>query len=367
MHRFAARVFIALFLVVSIAGFASSARAVTDRVLLVSWDGVGRDVVEELLHWQPLGDDPVACPAKRRPATMPVQCGEELTCLPNLCRFQFLNSWDSEGKPLTRPQHAQMLSGYGPVTTGVDRNAGSSTMPPGYTVYERLDAFFGPGHMNGHIAGRKYVSRGIVRWADQDETLDVNLRRGGPDGRTGVNTTKRALPVIADFADDRFFLFVHYKEADVTGHRAGTRKANYRETVISIDQQLGALMQGLEDAGIRDSTQVLVTTDHGFDGRFHVGRHGSIVETWIAADPWVLVDNGYAKLLDVSPTIYDLFGVPTDEFVPPLEGVSLLAPAEQSDGAVMAGPKRVAAASLRPKPVNETYFSRFVSALYDDR
>jgi len=98
---------------VLLSGFATSASAVTDRVMLVSWDGARREVVEELLHWQLLGDDPVACPAKRRPATMPVQCGAELTCLPNLCRFQLLTSWDSEGKPLTRPQHAQMLSGTG--------------------------------------------------------------------------------------------------------------------------------------------------------------------------------------------------------------------------------------------------------------
>ena len=190
-----------------VAGSASIAPAATDRVLLVSWDGVGRDVIEELLQWQPLGDEPIACPAKRWAATMPVQCGEVLTCLPSLCRFQLVSSWDSEGKPLTRPQHAQMLSGYGPGTTGVERNAGSSSLPPGYTLYEHLAEYFGPGHQNGHIAGRKYVSRGIVRWADQSEALDVNLRRGGPDGRTGTNTTKRALPVIADFASEPFSAF----------------------------------------------------------------------------------------------------------------------------------------------------------------
>jgi hypothetical protein len=298
---------------------------------------------------------------------MPVQCGEELTCLPNLCRFQFIASWDSEGKPLTRPQHAQMLSGYGPATTGVERNAGSSNMPPGYTIYERLDEYFGPVHMNGHIAGRKYVSRGIVRWADHYGALDVNLRRGGPDGRTGVKTTERALPIIVEFSDRQFFLFVHFKDADVTGHRSGTRKENYRETIISIDEQLGALVQALEDAGIRDSTQVLVTTDHGFDGRSHVDRQGSIVETWIAADPWVLADNGHAKLLDVTPTIYDLFGVPTAEFDPPLEGVSLLAPETQRDGAVSAVPERGVRHSSRAGRVHETYFSRLVSALFGDR
>ena len=85
-------------------------------------------------------------------------------------------------------------------------------------------------------------------------------------------------------------------------------------------------MRALSDAGILDSTQVLVTTDHGFDGRFHVGRQSEIVETWIAADPPLLIDNGNAKLLDVTPTVYDLFGVPTQGFDPPLEGVSLLVP-----------------------------------------
>ena len=39
-----------------------------------------------------------------------------------------------------------------------------------------------------------------------------------------------------------------------------------------------------------------------------------------------LRSNGYAKLLDVTPTIFDFFGVPVDDFDPPLEGRSLLLP-----------------------------------------
>ena len=102
-----------------------------DKMLVVSWDGVARRVLKQLLYWQDAGETPRACPSERFEPTMPTLCGEHLTCLPNLCRFQLVDSWDSTGKPLTKPQHAQMLSGYGPETTGVFRNNGAASMPAG--------------------------------------------------------------------------------------------------------------------------------------------------------------------------------------------------------------------------------------------
>jgi arylsulfatase A-like enzyme len=253
---------------------------------------------------------------------MPSACGDRLTCLPTLCRFQVIDSWDSEGKPLTRPQHAQMLSGYSPQTNGVYRNNGNTRMPPGYTIYERIKAAR-PEVKTLHVAGRKYVSRGVVKYAQRNGALDYYARRGGPDERTGVNTTLRIAPMLEEVSGGPFLAFVHYKEADVTAHESGAETEVYREAIISLDRELQALLDTLADANAAD-TKVLVTTDHGFLGQFHVSRDPANTDTWIATSNLELRTDVAAKLLDVTPTILDVFDVDTAGIDPPLEGASLL-------------------------------------------
>lgn len=307
-------------LVLSAAG---SARA-ADKLMLVSWDGAARHVVRELLAYQPASEDPHACPAQRFAPVMPQRCGDSWSCLPNLCRFQVIDSWDSEGKPLTKPQHAQMLTGYSPKTTGVFRNSGTASVPEGYTIYERLKAARGQELKTIHIAGRKYVGMGVTGKAERGGAIDENARRGGPDNRTGVNTTERALPLIEKYAGGPFFFFVHYKEADVTAHLSSVDSAAYREALIQVDRELGVLLAALDANHAMPATSVIVTTDHGFTGRFHVSRDQSNLETFIAALNLELDGARTAKLLDVTPTILDYFGVATADLNPSLEGQSLL-------------------------------------------
>jgi len=303
---------------------ASEAAHAADKLMLVSWDGASRHVVRELLSYQPSSEAPRACPAQRFAPVMPQRCGEFWSCLPNLCRFQVIDSWDSEGKPLTKPQHAQMLTGYSPQTTGVFRNSGAASVPAGYTIYERLKIGRGPELKTIHIAGRKYVGMGVTRKAERGGAIDENARRGGPDRRTGVNTTARALPLIEKYAGGPFFFFVHYKEADVTAHLSSVDSASYREALIQVDRELGVLLEALDANHAMPATAVIVTTDHGFTGRFHVSRDATNLETFIAALNLQIDDSRLAKLLDVTPTILDYFGVATTQVDPPLEGRSLL-------------------------------------------
>jgi hypothetical protein len=302
---------------------AGSARA-ADKLMLVSWDGASRDVVRELMFYRRASENPRACPAQRFAPVMPQRCGDYWSCLPNLCRFQVIDSWDSEGKPLTKPQHAQMLTGYSPKTTGVFRNNGAASVPEGYTIYERLKAGRGPELKTIHIAGRKYVGMGVTSKAERSGAIDENARRGGPDNRTGVNTTERALPLIEKYAGGPFFFFVHYKEADVTAHLSSVDSAAYREALIQVDRELGVLLAALEANHAMPATSVIVTSDHGFTGRFHVSRDQTNLDTFIAALNLELDGGQTAKLLDVTPTILDYFGVASEDLQPSLEGRSLL-------------------------------------------
>jgi hypothetical protein len=294
----------------------------SDRVVLVSWDGIRRDVLQELLQWQPLGEIPRACPQARHPIVMPTECNGYLTCLPALCNFQIVDSAVTEGKPLTRPQHAQMLSGYGPAETGEITNAGKTSLPPGFTVYERIAAAR-PEVFTAHIAGRKFVGQGIIRWAVQSGALRLDLRRGGRDNYGGANTTKRVVEALDAIGAKPFFLFVHYKAADVLAHRSSDNGKQYREAIVQNDVQLAGVLQLLVDRDLLPTTEVFVTTDHGFRGIFHVnGSDPAIAQTWFASLRHDLGASA-SSVLDVTPTVLTTLGIPVDSINPPFRGRSM--------------------------------------------
>lgn len=311
--------------VVVVAAMAFSASA-GDRAVLVSWDGVRRDVLHELLEYQPISQTPVPCPSSDGMAAMPVACGDHWTCMPNLCRFQVIDSMDVAGKALTRPQHAQMLTGYGPEETGDITNSGRAGVPAGMTIYERL-ALERPDVLTVHLAGLKFIGEGIISHAMETGAISLLLRRGARDRYTGTNTTDQ-VKVALDFIDSwpAFFFFIHYKAADVVAHRAGDKSKSYRQAIQNNDLQLGVVLQLLADHGQLDDTKVYVTTDHGFDGIFHINRDTpSVAETWIAARDHD-IQAGPATIQDVTPTILDTFGVDITSMHPAYRGASLLAP-----------------------------------------
>jgi len=294
-----------------------------DRVVLVSWDGVRRDVLKELLEWQPVDETPNVCPYARHAPVMPTECNGYLTCLPTLCNFQIIDSLVVEGKPLTRPQHAQLLSGYGPSETGDITNAGRRSLPMGMSIYERIFAER-PEIFTVHIAGRKYVGRGVIRWARASGALKLDMKRGGRDRYSGRNTTERAVDALDVVGTSPFFMFVHFKATDVLGHRVGDGRKQYREAIIQNDVQLGALLQALMDRGLMPTTEVYVTTDHGFHGIFHVnGEDPLIADTWFASLRHNLAAS-ISNMLDVTPTILRQLDVPLESADPPYRGRSLL-------------------------------------------
>jgi hypothetical protein len=313
-----------LFAALALAAAMAAPASAADRVVLISWDGVRRDTLHELLEYQPIAEQPKECPHTSREATMPVACGEYWSCLPNLCRFQVVDSKDVEGKALTRPQHAQMLTGYGPQETGDITNSGRAGVPEGMTVYERL-AVERPDVATVHLAGLKFIGEGVISHAMDSGAIDLLLKRGARDRYTGIATTDQ-VEVGLDFLGGApaFFFFIHYKAADVVGHRAGDRGRAYRQAIIGNDAQLGAVLALLDGWGQLEGTEVYVTTDHGFDGIFHINRDTpSIAETWLASRTHDLT-GGEGSILDVTPTILDAFGVAADAVGPPYRGVSRL-------------------------------------------
>jgi arylsulfatase A-like enzyme len=75
--------------------------------------------------------------------------------------------------------------------------------------------------------------------------------------------------------------------------------------VVQSDRCLGKLLQALEDAGLADTTLVIVTADHGGHNRTHSGAKTIDVDRhipWIARGPGVPVNAWIEATVDTVDT-----------------------------------------------------------------
>ncbi|GAA0525528.1 alkaline phosphatase family protein [Chitinophaga japonensis] len=73
-------------------------------------------------------------------------------------------------------------------------------------------------------------------------------------------------------------VMVHLPCTDAAQHREGREGAGVRRAVASADHAIGTILEALQKAGIKDSTAVIITGDHGF-----VDTHSSLApNVWLA-------------------------------------------------------------------------------------
>ena len=111
-----------------------------------------------------------------------------------------------------------------------------------------------------------------------------------------------------------------------------TRRA-YLACVRYVDRQVGTVLDALEDAGLADSTIVVIWGDHGW----HLGDSGawgkhslldrSLRSVLMVRAPGVTSPgsrtNALVSTLDLAPTLAELAGIPEPSMQHPLDGVSL--------------------------------------------
>ena len=289
------------------------------RAILVSWDGVRRDVLLDLLE---VSDPSVPC--WNNGDIFPVLTGRIdafgspiYTCLPALggavpadaepgslayAPFQIIASHTTnDGNTMTKPQHASMLTGMNTETHGLVGNRTKGRLAPGITIYDILMNTYDPpdveGDRNGLVfrthqsSDRKYVGRALYHWAKKSRALQKATGHGNGKGlRPGpLRHAERAFErwkkdqhELGRSSTD-FFMFLHFKTPDWAGHRNGEESAGYRRVLVYTDRKLYTLMEMLRHYGWQD-TAILLTTDHGFRRAHHSRDAGrDVFNTWIGA------------------------------------------------------------------------------------
>ena len=111
------------------------------------------------------------------------------------------------------------------------------------------------------------------------------------------------------------FLYQHLP--DCYGHKCGWGTPEFTNACIHVDQNVGKLVKGLEDMGLRDSTAIILVADHGGLGKKHGMDNVECFDIpFLVNGP--AVNAGFrlrepVLLADAAPTIADLLGLNVPE------------------------------------------------------
>ncbi len=247
----------------------------------------------------------------------------------------------------TLPAHASLVTGLYPDRHGVVRPGkrlanGQETL--GQLFHDRGSetvAFTGGGFLSGSFGFGMGFDRYDGWTAERGWRSDLRLHQAGSeDGQL----FDRAIAYLRHVGTQRrrFFLFLHtyfvhdYYKVDenealktcVLGQKPCTEaiwddlRTRYRDRLVRFDEGFGRLLTALDQAGLEESTLVLLVSDHGeaFEPEIsrihHGGRlHDDVIRIpLLVAGPHLshrLVDES-VSLVDIAPTLTELFELPAE-------------------------------------------------------
>jgi len=267
----------------------------------------------------------------------------------------FLNTISSS--PLTPVSHCTVLTGLQPFNHGI-RHLFKEQLKPGPKTlaqilkkndYKTAAIVSCPG-MNGWYGfGRgfqKYDDE-IPRLADGSDPLQtVDVKKRGTALKRANIVAERAIDWLSCNRQQPFFLFLHFFDAHwpyEAPEKFGGQNA-YEEEAAFADHYLGEILKKLVELDLEKNTSVVCFSDHGEDlegwypndkagkklGHPEESGHGCLLYDQTQKVLFVIKDKDLpknknikqqARLVDLAPTILELFKVKTNER---FDGVSLL-------------------------------------------
>ncbi len=209
--------------------------------------------------------------------------------------------------PSTLPSHAAMLSGLCMEDNGI--------------VYDRYFQYMG--YSKGvdifdltHEAQMRtvmVVGKDKLRQLAEPETTDVFEVR--------YDEASIANVAVEQISQGFGLMFVHFPSPDKVGHKYGWMGYSYLKMLRNGDDALGEILKALDENGLRDSTLIIVTADHGGHDKNHIGL---VIEDfripWIASGPGIVPVEVTASLqtMDTAATVAYALGLPLQ---PDWEGI----------------------------------------------
>jgi arylsulfatase A-like enzyme/Flp pilus assembly protein TadD len=263
----------------------------------------------------------------------------------------------SASVPSTLPSHATLFTGREPFAHGVRSNFGYRLPDSAETLAEILRArgFATRAEVAAPVlASGQGLAQGFEAYGEPSRVAALEAMQ-----RHGISRTERgaeeiseaALAFLREHADRPFLLWLHYFDPhepyEAPEPFASEIADPYLAEVRRADHAVGRVLDEIERLGLRRSTLVVLTADHG-EAR---GEHGEeshaffVYEStlrvplvlWGAGAPRGVRVTSLVRLVDVLPTLLDLLGAPAPAGVAGTSLRALLAEPERDLGLVAYG------------------------------
>jgi hypothetical protein len=200
----------------------------------------------------------------------------------------------------TLPAHTSMLTGLCPSSHGVDWN---EYLPE--NGYAKGTDLFDLAHAAG-LRTVMVVGKEKLRQITEPASTDVFAFVEGSEDDVAQRAIQEMTPGFG-------VMFVHFPQGDLNGHAYGWLSQMQLWAYRQGDDAFGKLLAGLDFAGLRASTLIIVTADHGG----HKTTHGSdapedVTIPWIVNGPFVHAGQlgGYIHTTDTAATAAFMLGLP---------------------------------------------------------
>lgn len=208
---------------------------------------------------------------------------------------------------ITLPSHTSMLSGVDFYQHGVWWNDDNPDRPP-ITVPTLFELTFNEGMRSLAVYGKTKIS--LI--AKPEFTTQSIYALGD------VGVSMRFGQLLAQ--EGPFdLMFTHLPEVDMTGHASGWMSEPYLAAVVQADTVVGTILQALVDNGLRETTTVILSADHGGQGTGHSDPTIAVNRTipWIINGP-AAVGGGTVlpnaiETYDTAATALTILGLPIPE------------------------------------------------------
>ncbi len=251
--------------------------------------------------------------------------------------------------PSTLPSHSTILTGKHPYAHGIRSNAGYVLTNDNVTLAEALQehGYRTAAEIAAPVLGRRMLlNQGFESYRD---TLSPGIQRkhirtitGNDeksirlDERIASDITSRGIQFLNAYREDKFFLWLHYFDphqgyTPPAEYRARLPENPYHAEILYVDHELGRLLDTVRKLGLKDSTLVLLTADHGESLSEHdESYHSMLVYDSTMRVPLILwgptilgegsVVESLVRTVDIAPTVLDLLNLPP---LADIQGVSL--------------------------------------------
>ncbi|MBI3879475.1 MAG: alkaline phosphatase family protein [Verrucomicrobia bacterium] len=213
----------------------------------------------------------------------------------------------------TLPSHTSMLTGVGPDKHMISWNNwlptnGLVSVP---TVFsEAKHAGLSTGMFVGKEKFRHLALPGTLDIFDYNKAasgvgVDKTMAGQALATKEGTVLAKTVAADVAPFIKEKKpnLCMIHFTDTDNTGHKSGWGSTNQMQAFADTDAALGVVVKAIQDAGIADTSVILISADHGG----HDKTHGFNTPDDMTI-PWIAWGKGVKKgfAIDAPVTTYDM-------------------------------------------------------------